>query len=317
MTRRRFHAATRCSGMALPMVLWTIALLAGIAVLLTGIINAWIAEETRAGKLFRARQQALSGVAVAMSQGILPGDPLLRSASKDGEEGYVVEINDESGLINPNHYLSRVPDRRDLLRRLFIAWGLDAQRADAAADCLYDWQSPGPFRSLNGAKKQEYDAAGLSGMPPGSPFVSPEEMTLVIGFEPVAKARPDHGSFFTTYFNGPVNLLRAPRGILTDFLGLTPAQADAWIALRAGKDGIEGTADDLRPKDPGSAADLMGVGSAARSIILEACGVSGGVRRIESTGFCHGVKHRISVICGETLSENPQAGGSVLGWSEQ
>jgi hypothetical protein len=303
--------------MALPMVLWTIALLTGTALLLAGIINGWIVEETRAGKLFRARQQALSGVAVAMNPGVLPGDPLLQSKSKEGEEGYLVEIKDESGLINPNHFLSRVPDRRDLLKRLFSAWGLDMNQSDEAADGLFDWQSPAPFRSLHGAKKPEYEAAGLSGMPPGAPFVSPEEMTLVIGYGPVMKAKPDHRSFFTTCFNGPINVLRAPKSILTDFLGLTPPQADAWITLRAGKDGIEGTDDDAKPTDLANAVTLMGVSGAVRSVILESCGVAGGVRRIESTGFCNGVKHRITVICVEASSKDPQAAASMLGWSEQ
>lgn len=303
--------------MALPMVLWTIALLTGIALLLAGIINSWIIEETRVGKLFRARQQALSGVAMAMNPGIIPGDPLLHSKAKDGEEGYSVVIKDESGLINPNHFLSRVPDRRDLLKRLFAAWGLDMNQSDAAADGLFDWQSTAPFRSLHGAKKAEYDAAGLAGMPPGAPLVSPEEMSLVIGFDPVMKARPDYRSFFTTHFNGPVNVLHAPKGVLTDFLGLTPLQADAWITLRAGKDGIEGTADDVKPEDLPKAVTLMGVNGPARSLILESCGMTGGVRRIESTGFCNGVRHRITVICGEPPSENPQAAAAVLGWSEQ
>jgi hypothetical protein len=303
--------------MALPMVLWTIALLAGIALLLAGIINAWIIEETRAGKLFRARQQALSGVAIAMNPGILPGDPLLHSKPKDTEEGYDVVIRDESGLINPNYFLSRVPDRRDLLKRLFASWGLDMNQSDAAADGLFDWQSPVPFRSLHGAKKAEYHAAGLAGMPPGAPFVSPEEMSLVIGFDPVLKARPDYRSFFTTHFNGPVNVLRAPKGVLTDFLGLTPLQADAWITLRAGKDCMEGTADDVKPEDLSNAVTLIGVSGPLRNLILESCGIKGGVRRIESTGFCNRVRHRITVICAEAPSENPQAAAAVLGWSEQ
>ena len=55
------------SGMALPMVLWTITLLAGIVVLLVGVLDGWISEESRSGKLFKARQQALSGIAIAMS----------------------------------------------------------------------------------------------------------------------------------------------------------------------------------------------------------------------------------------------------------
>ena len=143
----------KTSGMALPMVLWTIALLTGVVILLTGIIEGWISEETRAGKLLRARQQALSGVAVAMNSMISPGDPLLRYQSKDGGEGYDVVIKDESGLINPNHYLAKKPDLRTVLAQLFTAWKLDKNSADSAVDGLYDWQSQSPLKSLHGAKQ--------------------------------------------------------------------------------------------------------------------------------------------------------------------
>ena len=304
-------------GMALPMVLWCIALLTGVVLLLAGIIEGWITEETRSGKLFRARQQALSGVAVAMNPGVLPGDPLLNQLSKDGSEGYQVAIKDESGLINPNYYLALTPDQRTVLGQLFTAWKLDKNSSDTAADGLYDWQSQSPFRSLHGAKREEYEAAGMSGLPPEAPFASPEEMELVIGFDPVMQAKPDWLTYFTTYYNGPVNILRAPKNILVNLLGLLPSQADAWIALRAGKDDIEGTDDDLKPTDMTNAMTLMGVSGAQRVMISKISTLAGSMRRIESTGICNGVKHKITVIAPAGTTENPQAGGSVLGWSEQ
>jgi hypothetical protein len=107
--------------MALPMVLWTIALLAGITLLLAGIVQGWIAEETREGKQFRARQQALSGLTLAMNPKVDAADPLLNYQTADGGEGYSVVIRDESGLINPNFLLGSAPDRRDLLEQLFAA----------------------------------------------------------------------------------------------------------------------------------------------------------------------------------------------------
>jgi type II secretory pathway component PulK len=305
----------RQSGMALPMVLWTIALLTGIALLLAGIIEGWITEETRAGKLFKARQQALSGVAVAMSSAVSPGDPLLRKTSHGGDEGYNVEIKDESGLVNPNAWLGTNADHRDLFARLFTSWGLDKNSCDTADDGLYDWQSPSPFKSLHGAKGPDYEAAGLSGFPPGAPFVSPEEMSLVIGFDPVMKAKPEWQSYFTTYSSSTngINLLYTPKNILTDLLGLSPAQADTWISLRNGKDGVEGTDDDFGgkpPSDTATALGLMGLTHPSQNL-LSALTASpwGSIRRIESTGLCNGVKYRIIVIVGSD--------GPVLGWSEK
>jgi len=304
------HAARRyCSAMALPMVLWAIALLAGIVILLAGVVEGWISEETRAGKLFRARQQALSGLAIARSPAILPGDPLLEHHDGNTGEGYKVVIKDEAGLINPNSWLN--PDNRGLFGILFTAWGLDKISCDTAADGLFDWQSQVPFRSLRGAKQAEYEAAGKSGLPPGAPFVSPEEMELVIGFDPVRKAKPDWRSYFTTYWTGKINLLHAPKPILTDFVGLTSQQADAWITLRNGKDGIEGTADDFAgkpPKDIPEACLLMGIKTPMPNIV-SACDIQGSVRRIESTGTCNGVKQTITVVL--------DSSGNMLGWSEQ
>ena len=303
--------------MALPMVLWAIALLAAMALLLAGIIEGWITEETREGKQFKARQQALSGLAIAMDASIKPSDPLLSQQSGDGDEGYKVLIKDESGLINPNTLLGATPDRRDLLEQLFTAWGLKAAQSEAAGDGLYDWQNPSPFHSLHGAKQSEYAAIGQAGLPPGAPFTSPDEMALVIGFGPVMDAQPDWRSYFTTYYNGKINVLHAPKSILTDLVGLTSEQADQWISLRNGKDGIEGTDDDLKVDTIDHAADLMGANSAQRTMLLAACDVSGSVRRIESTGFFHGVKHRITVIFAAGSTLNPTSQGNLLGWSEQ
>lgn len=311
----RRSARHTTAAMALPMVLWAIALLASVALLLAGVINSWVKEETRAGKAFRARQLALSGLAVAMTPNVFPGDPLLHHGNE--EEGWTVEIGDESGLINPNFLLAKTPDRRDILQQLFTIWKLPPDAAETAADGLYDWQSPSPFRSLRGAKKPDYEAAGHSGLPPGAPFVSPEEMELVIGFDPVMKAKPDWKSYFTTSYCGPVNLLHAPKRVLTEFLELTPAQADAWIALRNGKDGIEGTEDDINPGSIDKALQIIGA-SGAQKMLIEAAGAMGGsVRRIESTGRCYGVTRKIVVVSGGGNGDPAQASSSMLGWSEE
>jgi len=313
MIPHRQNSLQRQEGMALPMVLWAVAILVGVTLLLAGIIEGWINEETHAGKQFRARQQALSGLALAMNPAILPGDPIL--SNKSGDEGYKVEIKDESGLINPNTLLAAVPDRRDILRKLFSAWGLTVEQCDAAVDGLYDWQSPTPLRSLNGAKQPQYAAIGQAGLPPNAPFSSPDEMGLVIGFGPVMDAKPEWRTYFTTYYDGKINVLHAPKGILTDLIGLTPDQADQWITLRNGKDGIEGTSDDLSVSSLAQAASLMGANGAQTAVILDICDITGSVRRIESTGTCNGVSHKITVIFASG-ENNPNSNGTLLGWSE-
>jgi hypothetical protein len=303
-------------GMALPMVLWAIALLTAITLLLAGVINAWIGEETRSGKSFRARQQALSGLALALNPAIQPGDPLLKHGNK--EEGWSVVIGDESGMINPNYFLTQKPDRRDILQKLFETWNVAPEDSESAADGLFDWQSASPFKSLRGAKKAEYDAVGRDGFPPGAPFVSPEEMELVIGFGPVVKAKPSWRHYFTTYYSGPVNLLHAPKDVLTDFLRFSASQADAWISLRNGKDGIEGTDDDVNPGSVEKVLALAGISPSSPQGILDtaAANIGGAIRRIESTGYCGGVSHRIVVVTGGSSGDNAQP-SVYQGWSEE
>jgi hypothetical protein len=298
--------------MALPMVLWCIALLTGVTLLLVGIIQGWTEEEARAGRLFRARQQALSGVALAMNPGIHPGDPILSRDNSSTGEGYHVEIKDVSGLINPNTWLS--PDHRALFARPLALWGLDKLTCETIADRLFDWQSPLPFKSLKGAKADEYEANGFPGLPPGRPFSSPEEMNQVLGFDAVSELKKDWQSYFTTYATNGINILYAPKHILTDLLGLTSAQADDWITRRSGKDGIEGTPDDFNgapPPNTNSAAALWpGVFPTFLPPQCITAAPFGSCLQVESTGFCNGVKHKIIAVVG-------QSGGTLIGWSEE
>jgi hypothetical protein len=95
---------------------------------------------------------------------------------------------------------------------------------------------------------------------------------------------------------------------------LTPAQADAFINLRAGKDGIEGTADDITNPDK-----ILLLNPAQKELKKTFFGTDGKVLRIESTGTCNGVTHLITAIVDPegTSTNNPQSGATLLGWTEK
>ena len=90
---------------ALPLVLWSIALLGGLVVLLAGVVGDWLESESRAERRFVARQMALSGVALGLNPAVKPGDPLLRRGSPDGE-GFEVRLENEAAKIKLKTYLS-------------------------------------------------------------------------------------------------------------------------------------------------------------------------------------------------------------------
>jgi hypothetical protein len=296
------------SGLALPIVLWSIAFLAGLVVMVAGVVGDWVEGETRAEKTFQARQQALSGIAIGMSPQVKPGDPLLKSGDRE-TEGFEVKLADESGKINPNFWIAQ--NNRDIFIRLFAAWNVDDELRDAAIDGLTDWIDGDDFISLHGAERGEYEAAGRPGFPANRPLVSIREMEAVLGLEEILAAKEDWRSDFTIWYNGKINIQHATQPLLESLAEWTPTQCSALFELRAGADGIEGNDDDIKLESIEAVGKLVGVGGRQLEALEQFFDVTGSVRRIESTGFCHGVQHKIIVIAPEN------GGGQMMSWEEE
>ncbi len=292
----------------MPLVLWSIAFLAGLVVLVAGIVGDWIGAETRAEKTFRARQMALSGIAIGLSPQVKPGDPLLKSGSRE-TEGYEVKLSDESGKLNPNFWITQ--NNREIFNRLFESWNVDDGLRDKAIDGLIDWVDADDFCSLHGAERGEYEAAGRPGFPANRPLLSVREMEAVLGLDEVLASQEDWRSLFTVWYNGKINIQYASQPLLIALAGLTPEQCRALFELRAGPDAIEGSEDDVKFESIEEAAGLIGASGRSLERLEEFFDVSGSVRRIESTGFCNGIQHKIIVISPEN------GGGQIMNWEEE
>lgn len=296
------------AALALPLVLWSIAFLAGLVVLLAGVVGDWVGDESRAERSFRARQLALSGVAMGLCPEIKAGDPLLRNGDRK-TEGFEVRLSDESGKINPNFWISQ--NNRDIFLRLFGSWKVDRELGDAAIDGLVDWIDGDDFRSLHGAERGEYEAAGRPGFPANHPLMHIREMEAAFGLDEVLASRKDWRGDFTIWHNGKINIQYASASLLQGLAELTPNQCKALFELRAGPDAIEGNDDDVKFESVEEAAGLVGIGGSQLEWLEEYFDVGGSIRRIESTGFCHGTKHKIVVISPEN------SGGQIMSWEEE
>ena len=294
--------------MALPLVLWSIAFLAGLVVLVAGAVGDWLTEEAHAERVFRARQMALSGIAMGLNPAIKPGNPLLKNGSKEAE-GFDVRLSDEAGKINPNYWVAL--NNRDIFRQLFESWGAIGARRDAAIDGLIDWIDADDFRLLAGAERGEYEAAGRPGFPANRPLVNVREMEAIIGLGDVLAGHEGWRDDFTVWYNGKINIQYAQEPLLVALAGLTPMQCHALFELRAGPDGADGTEDDVKFESIEAAAALLGMGGAQLAALEKYFDVQGSVRRVESVGYCYGTKHKITVIA-------PSAGGGqLMSWEEQ
>lgn len=295
-------------GVALSLVLWCIAFVAGLVVLVGGSVSSWIDAEALAEKKFVARQMALSGVAIGLNPVIKSGDPLLRRGSKNSE-GFQVVIANESAKLNPNFWIEQ--NNRSIFTRLFASWGADMTASDAAIDSLKDWIDADDFLSMKGAERGEYEKAGRPGFPPNRPVKNIREMEAILNLAPILASKEDWRNAFTIWYSGKISIQHAGPNILISLAELTPKQCQALLEMRAGVDRLEGTDDDHKFKSMAEVAALLGANSRQRTALLEFFDISGDVRRIESTGWCAGVSHKITVIAAE--------GGSapLMGWEER
>lgn len=294
-------------GAALPLVLWGIALLGGLVILVASRMSEGLEEESWEGKLVRARQLALSGLALGRHPGIQPGDPLLRQGNPE-TEGWEVRFSDESGRLNPAFYIAE--GERGALVALFRAWGVEDRMAQAAVDSLADWMDADDFRSLAGAESPEYLQHGLRGLPPNSPPRSLGELEMVLHLRDVLAEKENWQDYFTVLHEGRINIHHAPPALLRDLAGLDPLQIERLEQFLAGRDGVRHTEDDAEFARIEQAMGVAGAAGAQAEALRKWFGVEGQSRRIESTGFCGGVRRTISVVVSED-------GSSILAWEER
>lgn len=292
---------------ALPLVLWSVAFLSAILLLLIGMVSRWLDSETQAERRFAARQHALTGIALGRNPAISPGDPVLHTGDEN-HDGHTVRITDEGSRINPNYWIA--PDRRDLFQELFSAWGVETMEQITAIDAMADWIDEDDLVSLNGAERGQYEARGRSGLPANEPFVSVAELEAVIGLQDVLATQEDWRDLFTVHHDGKINILHAEAPLLEALADFTPSQAGAFLALRAGPDGIAGTPDDPTFSSLENVAEIAGA-NAEQTVRLQKFFATGsGIRRIESTGWVQGTSHRIAVVAGDD-------GRELFSWEEQ
>jgi hypothetical protein len=293
---------------ALPLVLWCIAFLAGLVIMTGGAVQAWMENETQAEKRFVARQMALNGVAVGLNPAVNLGNPLLNHGSKESE-GYDVKITNESSRINPNYWLQQ--GNRSIFTRLFADWKTDVTLGEAAIDSLTDWIDGDDFVLMKGAERKQYEFAGRSGYPANRPLKHIREMEAILNLSQILAAKEGWQDVFTIWYSGKISIQYAPQSLLKALAELTPNQCQSLIQMRAGRDGVDNTADDQKLQSIEAVADLLGAGGNQRTALLEFFDTSGDLRRIESTGWCGGVSHKIVVIAPTGTT------GQMMSWEER
>jgi general secretion pathway protein K len=224
----------RQRGFALVSVLWAATLLAIIAasILMTGRTSAKLSRNLSERAQLDAAAEA--GIYLAIQNLLQTSDkrPRVDGTPYHREfETYQITIfiQDETGEIDINYASG------ELLAGLLHSAGLSYDDARSEADKIEDWREPLPTKRLNGAKAEDYAAAGIAYGPRGRPFQSVEELQLVMGmtrelFQRVSPALTVYSQRAT--FDPTL----APKEALLALPGMDPEKADAFLAARTNGD---------------------------------------------------------------------------------
>jgi general secretion pathway protein K len=280
----------RNAGASLVAVLWLIGVL-GLSILgvakFVALDTQWA---TTVRKSAEARNLAEKGIAIASHPRVRDGDPLLTSLDEDSGSGYKVHITWEEGLIPLNQVL--ILGRKDILRRLFEAWGENPDAAASLVDALTDWIDTDDLTSLNGAEAETYSRAGKAGFPFNRPFESFGEAEWVLGMEEISHLKPDWKKYFTLWSNGQIDLNEADAEVICAVVGSADlSRAAEFVQQRVGEDGINGTPDDQKFPSVPSVLEFFGAAADPNNKLLS---VRSTTKRIYSTGFYRGMEVGIS-----------------------
>jgi general secretion pathway protein K len=220
------------SGIALVVVLWVLALLSVIAGSLVFSSRTEVLMAGNLAALAQAEALADAGVYKAVYELARPPTDLLRWQGNglphrwnfEGAE-LRVTILDESAKLD----LNAAPTV--LLKGLFRVLGVEEPDADALADAVADWRDADDLRSLHGAEKADYAAAGRDYGPANAPFETIEELRQVLGMSDdlFRKLEP----LVTVYSQqSGINNAVAPREVLLALPGAIPEQVDIFLEQR-------------------------------------------------------------------------------------
>jgi general secretion pathway protein K len=208
--------------------LWSLTLLAAISISLafTGNISYRLAQNS----FHVAYDDALADAAVnravlALLDPRIDSRRLMNAADQKFDFGGAsirIRIQDELGKIDLNQ-----TDGSTLVK-LFQSVGINPMTAEALVDKVLDWRDGSPFKRVDGAKADEYRAAGYDYLPRNGPFQSVDELTLVMGMRRDLYQRVEPA---LTVYSG--RQFVDPQFATPEVLAALPSLADAHAAATA------------------------------------------------------------------------------------
>ncbi len=287
-------------GMALIAVLWLIVVLTFAAATAIQLLSFELDVADSQINGFRARQAAEMGIAVGANPAVKRDDPLLHLAGEDGAS-YDVDLRSEGERFNINHLLLNANDK-NLIKEIFIYWGIDEDVAQEIADAMLDWVDSNDEEQLNGAEREYYEEVGRINQPFNRPFYSLDEIRLVRGMEIVEQVKPDWRDWFTIWSAGGLDVNEASAEKISIAAQCNLDDANTLVEIVRGPDGVRGTEDDspfqsLNSGQNGSTVfEILRVPEFYAPVVTPRLSANDGTVRIESVGQAGATKRKIVLV---------------------
>jgi type II secretory pathway component PulK len=229
----------RRSGAALALAMWALLLLSAVVISWALEINSQISLSGSANRILEAEAMACSGAEIAICPGIQTSSPNLKR-QVNALDSYEARITGEGGRLNLNWLVAgEDPVRLGILRRYLESKGVDLNERQRMVDCLLDWIDPDNLVRLNGAEETpDYHPANAL-------LTRLDQVKKIKGWEKFT-TRPGWDEDFTLNSSGPIDLSWASHDVLMALPGMSEPVVAAFLQLRRGLDGIDGTEDDAQ-----------------------------------------------------------------------
>jgi hypothetical protein len=230
-------------GAALLLALWALFLLSAMVIAWALNISSHLAVSANANRVLSAEAMASSGAEVALAREVTPSSSNLHRKIGNGDS-YDVQMTGECGRLNLNFLTQgEDPNKVQILRQYLSLKGVDLNEQDVMMDSLLDWVSQNRgLQHLNACPEtDDYH-------PPHQPLGSVDELKKVCGWADFTSKPGWDGDFTVAQGCGAIDVAYASRDVLRALLaafgGAGDDRVNAFLQLRQGPDGIDGTADD-------------------------------------------------------------------------
>lgn len=280
---------TKQRSAALLLALWALFLLSAVVISWALEIDSRLTLNGNASRVTEAEAMAASGCEIAMHPAVKSGSPLLRGGVSRTQT-FEAQITGEGGRLNLNWLAAGEDPRRiELLRKYLEVKGVELNDRDTMIDCLLDWIDTDNLVRLNGAE------ANGAYQPKNMLLTRVDELKRVKGWKDFT-SQPDWDAGFTVNSTGPIDLAWAPREILLALPGMTEQLVDAFLALRRGKDGEDGTEDDAEFKSVEDVRLALGFTAEQFNRLAPLVGFKDAVVRVVSVGQSGDVKRTVQMV---------------------